>query len=624
MIASTPAGINCGTSCTAGFKPGTQITLTATAGTNSAFAGWSGACTGTGACTVTLNSNTSVGAAFSLTAATLNLTLAGTGTGTVTSSPSGINCGTTCTATFPPGTQVTLMATAGANSYLVSWGGACSGSTSCTVTLNNNESVTATLNSPLPINHIIFVAQENRSFDHYFGELRKYWADNGYPDQPLDGLPEFNPQPGATPAIPGCNPNDPFQPPGPGSVFQDCLFDPSTTVSSYHLKTQCLENPSPSWNESHDIWNYNDPTGNSSYVGNGNVWSAGHDSRNEYYFGNTLQYDTNGVRAMGYYDADDLNYYYFMASQFATSDRWFSPVMSRTELNRDFFIAATSAGRAYPSGPNDPADNTQIDAPVIYELLQNAGISWKIYVDPAGSPCESNPTPDCFYTYLSYVHTFKYGQTILNQYSQNLVPISQFFTDLQQGTLPQFAYIEPASSAGLDEHAADFDTTPPCCSVQAGANYVSSLINTLMQSTSWKDSVLFLTYDEFGGFYDHVAPQPMASPDGTNNPPVDLHAGDVCTQVGGPLCNFNWTGYRVPLLVISPFTKKNYVSHTVMDTTAYLKFTENRFGLPNLTQRDAAQADMSEFFDFGNPPWMTPPTPPKQNTGGACYLDHLP
>ena len=630
-VTSAPAGINCGTSCMAGFSPGTQVTLTATAGTNSAFAGWSGTCAGTASCTVTVNNNTAVGAAFSLTAATLNVSLGGTGTGTVTSNPSGITCGSSCTATFPPGTQVTLTSNAGVNSYLASWGGACSGSTTCTVTLNANESVTATLNSPLPINHILFMAQENRSFDHYFGELRKYWADNGYPDQPLDGLPQFNPQPGPKPSNPGCDPNDPFQPPGSGSVFQDCVFDPSVTVSSYHLKTQCLENPSPSWNESHVIWDYNDPAGNGPYKSNGNVWAAGHDSRNEYYFGNTLQYDVNGRRAIGYYDggnpndpgdAGDLNYYYFMATQFATSDRWFSPVMSRTELNRDFLIGATSGGYAYPEG-DGPADSHQINAPVIFQLLQNAGITWKIYVNPAGSPCESNQTVDCFYTYLTYVHTFVYGQTIRDQYPQNIVPISQFFTDLQQNTLPQFAYIEPASSAGLDEHPADYDISQ-CCSVQAGANYTSSLINAFMQSQYWKDSVLIFTYDEFGGFYDHVAPQPMTSPDGTNNLPVDLHPGDVCTQAGGPLCNFNWTGYRVPLIVISPFSKKNYVSHTVMDATAYLKFTEMRFGLPSLTQRDAAQPDMSEFFDFGNPPWMTPPTPPAQHTGGACYLDHLP
>jgi phospholipase C len=475
------------------------------------------------------------------------------------------------------------------------------------------------------------MAQENRSFDHYFGELRQYWADNGYSDQQFDGLPQFNPQPGTAPTNPGCNPADAFQqPPAP---FQDCVFDPSAPVTSYHLITQCVENPSPSWNESHTDWNYNDVTDmNNDFAGNGYVHAAGHDSRNLDYYDNTPQYDTNGIRAMGYYDGGnpnnpndpgDLNYYYFMATQFATSDRWFSPVMTRTELNRDFMIGATSGGYAYPEG-TDSADSQQINSPVIYELLQNAGISWKIYVNPDGSPCETNQTPQCFYDNLSYVHTFVYGQTIVDDYPQNLVPISQFFTDLQQGTLPQFAFIEPASPAGLDEHPADYDGNPPCCSVQAGANYASSIINAFMTSQYWNDSVFIFTYDEFGGFYDHVAPQPMPSPDGTNNPPVDLLPGDVCTDTTGQTCNFGWTGYRVPLIVISPFTKKNYVSHTVMDTTAFLKFTETRFGLPNLTQRDAAQADMDEFFDFTNPPWMTPPTPPAQNTSGPCYLNSLP
>ncbi len=92
----------------------------------------------------------------------------------------------------------------------------------------------------------------------------------------------------------------------------------------------------------------------------------------------------------------------------------------------------------------------------------------------------------------------------------------------------------------------------------------------------------------------------------------------------GPTCDFVFTGYRVPLIVVSPYAKKNYVSHNVADTTAILKLIETRFGVPALTKRDAAQIDMTEFFDFNNPSWMTPPSPPAQNTNGACYVDHLP
>ena len=132
---------------------------------------------------------------------------------------------------------------------------------------------------------------------------------------------------------------------------------------------------------------------------------------------------------------------------------------------------------------------------------------------------------------------------------------------------------------------------------------------------------MIFTYDEAGGFYDHVPPQPMPSPDGIQ--PMDLVAGDICDppgQIGTGTCDFTYTGFRLPLIVISPFAKKNFVSHQVRDYTAILKLIETRFNVPALTTRDASQIDMSEFFDFVNVPWAIPPTPPAQNTGGQCTL----
>lgn len=463
------------------------------------------------------------------------------------------------------------------------------------------------------VDHVIFLAQENRSLDHYFGQLRQYWAQNGYPDQSFDGLPQFNPASGAAPllgpapAIPGCDPTSPAP--------ADCLIDPSNLVSSFHLVTQCIENPSPSWNESHVDWDYNDPTGMLPAAMNGFVWTAGQDAR-----ANVPPFnDTNGIRAMGYYAGSDLNYYYFMASKFATSDRWFNPTLTRTQSNREYLIAATSQGYVNPVG-TDANDSALLTATTIFQELQAAGITWKIYVNPQGSTCTGPPyDPACLLT-LSYVQNFQWGQTIPTQYPQNIAPISQYFTDLQNGTLPQVAQIEPASDGGLDEHPSTSDAQPN--DIQLGASYVESLINGLMSSSSWSDSVFFLTYDEFGGLYDHVSPQPAVSPDGIK--PLDFLPGDVCTQATGPTCDFVYTGYRVPLIVVSPFTKQNYVSHSVADTTAILKFIETRFNLPSLTKRDAAQIDMTEFFDFTGVPWKTPPSPPAQNTGGACYLNTLP
>ena len=158
---------------------------------------------------------------------------------------------------------------------------------------------------------------------------------------------------------------------------------------------------------------------------------------------------------MGYYDGTDLNYYYFMASNFATSDSWFNAAMTRTQPNREYMIAATSQGYAYPIG-TDSNDKALITAPTIYQELQAANISWKIYVNPTNSNCSGPPyQASCLLT-LSYVQNFKWGQTIPSQYPNNIgtigIPNSDFDNDVKNGTLPAVAQIEPASDAGFDEH----------------------------------------------------------------------------------------------------------------------------------------------------------------------------
>jgi phospholipase C len=470
----------------------------------------------------------------------------------------------------------------------------------------------------MKLNHIIFLAQENRSLDHYFGELRQYWADNGYADRSFNGLPQFNPASGlrpyygAPPTNPGCDPADP--PP------KDCTIDGnSPKVESFELITQCTENTSPSWNEAHVDWDYYDPMGRSAAQLNGFVYTAAHDARADGF------YDVDGKRAMGYYDGTDLNYYYFMASNFATSDHWFNPVMVRTHPNREYLVAATSQGDAYPIG-TDSGDKNLLTATTIFQELENAGVSWKIYVNPTNTGCNGPPYDPACLLQTSYIKYFEWGQTIPTKYPKNIgtigIPNSDFDNDLRSGTLPAVAQIEPATDAGLDEHPSSSDSSPS--RTQDGAQYVADrIINPLMNSSSWKDSAFILTYDEFGGIYDHVSPHAAVSPDGIK--PKDLLPGDICNKgQTGPTCDFVYTGYRVPLIVVSPYTKKHYVSHTVADTTAILKLIETRFNLPSLTKRDAAQMNMTEFFDFAHPAWMTPPNPPMQNTGDPCYLNRLP
>jgi len=659
-ITSSPAGINCPTTCTASFAQGTKVTLNETPGTNYFFGGWGGSCSGVGACSLTITAAASVTATFN-PGVGLTVTTAGSGQGTVTSSPAGINCPGTCSASFAPSTQVTLSQTPAANNTFGGWGGACSGSAACSVTVTSATNVTATFTAATgsiqSINHIIFFAQENRSFDHYFGYMRQYWANNGIPDQPFDGLPQFTPAADCTvtngvsscavPQLPGCDPAFPYIPPSGTTPAQNttCIVDTnSPLVPSFHMQSVCTEELSPFWNEAHRDWNVDfDYPNTINWLGNGFV-KAGADDARQYPLqsnDNMPENDPNGYRTMGYFTDADLNYYYYMASKFATSDRWFAPLLSRTQLNRAYILAATSDGYAYPPGSNS-SDDAPLPSPTIFQSLTTAGITWRVYVDPNSSD-PFPPYTNCATATgaaqnqcladVSYVNMFTYESQLQANPAlyQNFVPTTQFATDLQNdSTFPQVVFIEPASDAGLDEHPSDTDQFPE--NIQKGAAFASGLINSFMASNSWPDSAMIFTYDEPGGFYDHVQPQPVPVPTAADTFPIDLQPTDACdgADQSTGVCSFGTTGYRVPVIVISPFAKQNFVSHVVRDTTVWLNFVEERFNLPALTARDAywstAQAGtnppatMDEFFDFANPPWVTPPTPPAQSQAGTCSI----
>ena len=432
---------------------------------------------------------------------------------------------------------------------------------------SSNSNTTTTTPAPPPppptaditsVNHIVYMMQENRSFDEYFGQLNAYRQSQG-----------FGADVDVTPA-----------------TASQLSFDHTTTFTPFHMVSMSAEELSSFWNESHNDWNHEAPT-TATPLMDGFANSAGNDSRNSVPMG----FDINGQRVMGYYDDGDLPYYYFMATQFAMSDRWFSPVMTNTPASRLYAMAATSRGVI-----NKPL--TQINIPTIFDELQAAGITWKNYVQDYPNGSSLKPFP----AFAKYVGT-------------NIVPASQYFDDLKNGTLPQVAFIERDSIDGLDEHPGQG------VNIQKGAAYVASLINGLMTSSAWKDSVFFLTYDEGGGFYDHVPPVTTVSPDGI--PPAIL-TNDTCATTPGPMCDFVYTGFRLPNIVVSPFSKAHYVDHTPIDTTAVLTFIEKRFNVKALTARDAAQPDISFFFDFSGVPNATPPTPPTQPTNGPCYVTSLP
>ena len=429
-------------------------------------------------------------------------------------------------------------------------GGGVGGATPVASTPGPNNGPTGDVSA---INHIIFMSQENRSFDTYFGHMNEYRSSLGL-SQDVDGMP--------------ANASNP-------------AFDGST-VNAFHLQTMCVENTSADWATSHINFNRFNETSDTptmdGFVVQAAAAALGQGSK-----------DTVGVRAMGYYTAADIPYYYFMASQFATSDRWFAPAPTETEANRLYLVAATSVGHVH-------RPTSQVSAKTIFDLLDTKNVSYKIYyMDP-----QLDTELDDFSGFMA-THQNKFA------------PLSQYFADLQNGTLPQVSYIEPGFTDGNDEHPGLGND------IQVGAAETAKIINALMASSAWKDSAFILVYDEGGGFYDHVPPPTTNVPNPDGIPPRDL----ITTNPPDPKGDFTRYGFRVPMMVVSPFTKKHYVSHTVTDSTAALKMIEARFGLPNLNKRDASGMDMSEFFDFQGKPWATPPTPPAQPTNGPCY-DGLP
>jgi phospholipase C/uncharacterized cupredoxin-like copper-binding protein len=522
------------------------------------------------------------------------------------------------------------------------------------------------------IQHVIFMLQENHTFDDYFGMLNVYRHDNGMNvgadgnDYEVDGLFDYI---------------------GSGTVdLRNTIKnedDEGTSYSPYKLRTTCIDDDSSAWLASYgDVNRYNfaatRPINMDGFVHTAEGFAKYCASVGTCSGKFT---DTTGERAMGYYDEDFLNYYYYMASQFAVSDRWFSPISSESIPNRiATFTGGTTQGLAYPPG-NDKLPQLSINN--IFEELTTASVSWKIYYTVTdggclgGSACGSGSgnLPDTTFLSLSYSSHVVYvnsshaactgttqpssvwGDTS-NSYCvdpNHIAPLTQYYTDVKNNTLPDFAFIE--SGSGLnDEHPGSGQ------SILTGQAEVAKIVNALMVSPSWGSSAFFFSYDEGGGPYDHVPPVPDHSNDYTDsslgsypdistiavNPdPVasgdpsyfpclpsggtptlhcDLHAGDPGSKSTDAPAEHGFAaqvGFRLPNFVVSPFTRKHYVSHIPMDHTAIIKFVENRFisSSTHLTARDAAQPNLLDFFDFSGKPWATPPTPPTPVSASSLGYD---
>jgi phospholipase C len=428
----------------------------------------------------------------------------------------------------------------------------------------------------IPITNVIVVMMENHSFDNYFGQLDKA---QGRTDVEV---------------------------PDGGDTNSITTADGGTEVAPYtHSPHYCTLDTNHEWNGTHLEWA---DGGMSGFAQQNEGWSAsslpdGGDPAL-----------ASGARAMFYYDQTDIPFYYALAQNFAIADHYHASVLGPTWVNRMYFWSATSFGKttntfpdisAYPFPPEDSNGNySPVEATIIDEL-EERHTDWAIFADALPS--------------VGVV----VGVSLTNRWGRptpryNIEPNPAFPNDktdlldrLAAGTLPEMSFVDPdtthENSDGQDEH--------PPADIQIGQKWVSDLVHGVMSSPQWAHIALFITWDEHGGFYDHVAPPPACVPD--NKAPI-LDGPNNSIQA-----NFDRYGIRVPLIVVSPYAKKAYASHNTYDHTSVLRFIETKFKVPALTARDANADPLMDMFDFQNPPNATPPTvtAPTIDPAGLTYCE---
>ncbi len=386
-----------------------------------------------------------------------------------------------------------------------------------------------------PIKHVIVLMQENRTFDHYFG---KYPGADGLPSGTL--LPtQFHP---SDPTLP-CSP--------PLSVEPN-----STYVAPFHLST--LRTPDPPHDENTARCAYNQ--------GNMNALTYAHSLKG-----------FNGTLAVGYYDYRDIPYYWNLAEYYVLSDHFFSSAMGGSFPNHLFLYAGTDENKTGFEYTSVPPEGLNLST--IFDQLDARGVSWRNYVQNYNASVTYKSQLDrlglgpksaqLVWAPLLGIPRFVNNQT-LNSKIQDL---SNFFTDINSDDFPSVAYISPS---GQSEHAPG--------DVGLGQLFAVTLITALMSSKHWWDTAFILTYDDWGGWYDHVAP-PQVDDDGY--------------------------GFRVPALIVSPYARNGFIDSTEYDFTSILAFMEHLFGLSPLTPngRDVKANDLSNAFDLTAPP--RPPVIPR-------------
>jgi phospholipase C len=490
---------------------------------------------------------------------------------------------------------------------------------------------------PHKAKHIIVIMQENHSFDNYFGALAyapgsPYHAPRREDRDDHDG---------------GCQRNDHscvdgltcrVDATGKFTCLNANLDDDGSTVFAFHDTRRCVvPDLDHGWANTHREANFNHAN-DTLFQGLMDGFVRINDK--------TEQID-NGVenatddQTMAFYNQNEIPFYYDLAQKFALNDRYFASVLGPTFPNRSYLLAATSFGHlttsdSFPlpgSGGYKPITGT------IFDLMEKQGVTWADYFQdvPQGGSFRPFPSP------------------IDPHFFPLPVLLGQLAGKPGLPPLPAVAFVDP--NFGVLGIKNENDEHPPT-DIQRGQAFVSLVINAVRNSPFWQDSIIILTYDEHGGFFDHVAP-PRArqghapNPDGISpgqcadlsNPPLSLQPGngaecsanllsktdttvndaaDLCPRFAfnptGPFpaecANFDQYGVRVPFVAISPFSRPSYVSHTVGDHTSILALIEKVFMTPagrrddddddaprpHLTKRDQHASALEDMFDFNGSP----------------------
>ncbi len=355
----------------------------------------------------------------------------------------------------------------------------------------------AALNKYKKPEHIVLIMQENRSFDHYFGMM----------DNTINGQPERIKELGITDGMDGS-----VKPYDLGFSY----------VTPNHV------DPNHTWEALHTIYN------------NGKM--DGH-------FLNGINQPVNDYRViMGYYDTKKaLSPYYYYATNYTLCQNYFHSIMGPTQTNRLYQIAGQSNGHITDAPPKKP-----YEFPTIFNRLEKAKISWKIYV-------QGWPNPHKYIHHwvpVIWFESFKRDKNLWNK----IRPAEEYFEDIKKGTLPKFSWLVP--DFAHSEH--------PPANVKTGMLYTVKRIEALRKSPLFSKSVIFLNWDECGGFYDHVVP---------------------------PVVDYYGLGMRVGCIIISPFVKKGYVSNIRHEHASVLKYVENLWGIDPLTDRDRYANGFEDTFN---------------------------